>query len=157
VAVVVAAHNEALVIAGTIRAASRLVDTKNIHVVSDGSTDDTASVAVTAGAHVLELNPNRGKAGALAAGIEHFQLCRRFEVVLLLDADTHLAPDYLTTGLPLFNDPDVVAVAGRARTIDKPPASSRFGRFLVAYRERLYLIVQLLLKFGQAARWANAW
>jgi len=156
VAVVVAAHNEALVIAETIRAASRLVDTKNIHVVSDGSTDDTASVAVTAGAHVLELNPNRGKAGALAAGIEHFELCQRFEVVLLLDADTHLSPDYLTTGLPLFGDPEVVAVAGRARTIDDPASPSRLGRFLIAYRERLYLIVQLLLKFGQAAKWANA-
>jgi len=77
-------------------------------------------------------------------------------VVLLLDADTHLAPDYLTTGLPLFDDPDVVAVAGRARTIDDRGASSRLGRFLVAYRERLYLIVQLMLKYGQAARWANA-
>ena len=156
VAVLVAAHNEALVIAETIAAASRLVDTDNIHVVSDGSKDDTALVALAAGARVLELSPNRGKAGALAAGIEHFELCRRFEVVLLLDADTHLASDYLTTGLPLFDDLEVVAVAGRARTIDDPPPPSRFGRFLVAYRERLYLIVQLLLKFGQAARWANA-
>ena len=156
VAVLVAAHNEELVIAETIRAASRLVDIANIHVVSDGSGDDTALEAVAAGAHVLELNPNRGKAGALAAGIEHFELCRRFQVVLLLDADTHLAADYLTTGLPLFGDPEVVAVAGRARTIDDPAPPSRFGRFLIAYRERLYLIVQLLLKFGQAAKWANA-
>ena len=156
VAAVVAAHNEELVIAETIRAASRLVDIANIHVVSDGSGDDTALEAVAAGAHVLELNPNRGKAGALAAGIEHFELCRRFQVVLLLDADTHLAADYLTTGLPLFGDPEVVAVAGRARTIDDPAPPSRFGRFLIAYRERLYLIVQLLLKFGQAAKWANA-
>ena len=156
VAVIVAAHNEELVIAETIRAASRLVAVENIHVISDGSTDGTASVAAHAGAKVLELNPNRGKAGALAAGIDHFQLCQSFQVVLLLDADTHLAPDYLATGLPLFGDPDVVAVAGRARTIDSPAPPTRFGRFLVAYRERLYLIVQLLLKFGQAAKWANA-
>ena len=156
VAVVVAAHNEELVIEQTIQAASRLVDTGNIHIISDGSTDTTATVTRSAGANVLELSPNRGKAGALAAGIEHFQLCRRFDVVLLLDADTHLAPDYLATGLPLFHDPEVVAVAGRARTIDDRGASSRLGRFLVAYRERLYLIVQLMLKFGQAAKWANA-
>ena len=156
VAVLVAAHNEELVIADTIRAASQLVDAGNIHIISDGSKDSTATVARSAGANVLQLSPNRGKAGALAAGIEHFDLCRRFEVVLLLDADTHLAPDYLATGLPLFDDPGVVAVAGRARTIDDRAPSSRFGRFLVAYRERLYLIVQLLLKFGQAAKWANA-
>ena len=77
-------------------------------------------------------------------------------MVLLLDADTHLAPDYLSTGLPLFDEDDVVAVAGRARTIDDRSSPTRRGRFLVAYRERLYLIVQLLLKFGQAAKWANA-
>ena len=118
VAVLVAAHNEELVIADTIRAASQLVDAGNIHIISDGSKDSTATVARSAGANVLQLSPNRGKAGALAAGIEHFDLCRRFEVVLLLDADTHLAPDYLATGLPLFDDPGVVAVAGRARTID---------------------------------------
>jgi biofilm PGA synthesis N-glycosyltransferase PgaC len=156
VAILVAAHNEALVIDETISAASRLVESSNIHIISDGSSDSTAAVARAAGANVLELTPNRGKAGALAAGIEHFELCRRFDVVLLLDADTHLAPDYLSTGLPLFDDPGVVAVAGRAMTIDGRGSSTRFGRFLVAYRERLYLIVQLLLKFGQAAKWANA-
>jgi cellulose synthase/poly-beta-1,6-N-acetylglucosamine synthase-like glycosyltransferase len=156
VAVLVAAHNEELVIAETISAASHLVNVENIHIISDGSKDRTAQVARAAGANVLELNPNRGKAGALAAGIEHFKLCDRFKVVLLLDADTHLAPDYLTTGLPLFNDPDVVAVAGRAKTLDDRASPSRFGRFLVAYRERLYLIVQLLMKYGQAAKWSNA-
>ena len=156
VAVLVAAHNEEMVIAETIRAARRMVAPTNIFVVSDGSTDGTAQIARAAGVTVLELNPNRGKAGALAAGIESFGLCARFEVVLLLDADTHLSPGYLRSALPLFDDPEVVAVAGRARTIDDRASPTRFGRFLLAYRERLYLIVQLLMKFGQAARWANA-
>lgn len=156
VAVLVAAHNEEMVIGETIRRASALVPANHVHVVSDGSADTTAVVARAAGASVLELHPNRGKAGALAAGIDHFELARRFEVVLLLDADTHLAPDYLRTGLPLFADPAVVAVAGRASTIDNPAPRTRVGRFLIAYRERLYLVVQILLKYGQAARWANA-
>lgn len=156
VAVLVAAHNEAVVIGETIARATALVPVGNIHVVSDGSSDGTADVARAAGANVLELDPNRGKAGALAAGIERFALARRFQVVLLLDADTHLAPDYLRTGLPLFAEPDVVAVAGRASTIENPAPRTRVGKFLIAYRERLYLVVQLLLKYGQAARWANA-
>lgn len=155
VAVLVAAHDEELVIAETIRSAAALVPVANVHVISDGSTDATAAIARAAGAQVLELHPNRGKAGALAAGIEHFDLCSRFEVVLLLDADTHLHPDYLTTGLPLFDAPDVVAVAGRATTITSPAPSTRIGRLLVAYRERVYIAVQYLLKFGQAARRAN--
>ena len=29
------------------------------------------------------------------------------------------------------------------------------GRFLLAYRSRLYAVVQLLVKYGQAAKWAN--
>lgn len=156
VAVLIAAHNEQLVISQTIVAAARLVDVRHIFVISDGSTDGTARVALDAGANVLQLNPNRGKAGALAAGIEHFHLCAQFEVVLLLDADTHLAADYLKTGLPLFDDQEVVAVAGRAKTIRDPGAATRRAQFLVAYRERLYLIVQLMMKFGQAAKWANA-
>ena len=118
VAVLVAAHNEELVIAETIRAASRLVDTGNIFIISDGSTDATGGRRASGRRECPPAEPEPWQGGALAAGIEHFELCQRFQVVLLLDADTHLAPDYLTTGLPLFDDPEVVAVAGRARTID---------------------------------------
>ncbi|WP_430332331.1 glycosyltransferase [Rhodococcus sp. ACT016] len=156
VAVLVAAHNEELVIAETIASAASLVPVENIFVVSDGSSDGTAEIVRAAGARVLELNPNRGKAGALAAGIEHFDLCDRFQVVMLLDADTHLAPDYLTTGLAELSEPGVVAVAGRAATIATPEPPTRMGRLLVAYRERVYIAVQYLFKYGQAARWANA-
>ena len=155
VAVLVAAHNEELVISATIRTASALVPVQNIFVISDMSTDNTAAIARSAGVNVLELDPNRGKAGALAAGIAHFDLCNRFEVVMLLDADTRPAPDYLATGLPLFSDPGVVAVAGRAKSILSPKSKTIMGRFLVAYRERLYIVVQLLLKYGQAAKGAN--
>lgn len=155
VAVLIAAHNEALVIRETIHAAAALVPLRNIHVVSDMSTDDTAAIARSAGVKVFELEPNRGKAGALAAGIAHFELCRKFKVVMLLDADTRPAPDYLETGLPMFSDPTVVAVAGRAKSIMTPAAPTALGRFLVAYRERLYVVVQLLFKYGQAARGAN--
>ncbi|WP_427016727.1 glycosyltransferase family 2 protein [Pseudarthrobacter sp. P1] len=155
VAVLIAAHNEAMVITETIRTVAVLVPLHNIHVIDDKSTDETASIARAAGVRVLELERNKGKAGALAAGIEYFELCRRFKVVMVLDADTRPTPDYLTTGLPLFDDPSVVAVAGRAKSIMDPPAPTWLGRFLVNYRERLYIVVQLLLKYGQAARGAN--
>lgn len=155
VCVLVAAHNEEQVIEATVQSAHSLVPAGNVFVASDGSSDGTAHIARDRGAEVLELNPNRGKAGALAAAIEHFELAERFQVVLLLDADTHLAEDYMTTGLPFFDDPAVVAVAGRAATITHPPSPTRLGRFLIAYRERFYVVVQYLLKFGQAARPAN--
>lgn len=156
VAVVVAAHNEQLVIAHTIRSAAALVPLENIFVVSDGSTDHTTVIAAAEGATVFDLSPNRGKAGAIAAVIHEFDLAERFAVVMLLDADTQLAPDYFDTGLPLFNDPNVVAVAGRAMSLPEQPGTTLAGRILVAHRERVYIVVQYLHKFGQAARWANA-
>jgi len=155
IAVLIAAHNEELVIADTIRSAAALVPLENIFVASDASTDATARVAREHGINVVELTPNRGKAGALTAAIEHFQLTDSFQVVMLLDADTQLAPDYLDTGLPFFDDPQVVAVAGRATTIFKRESRSRLGQFIVAYRERFYVSIQYLLKLGQAARNVN--
>lgn len=155
VAVLIPAHNEVLVIGDTIRSACTQVDAGQVFVASDGSSDGTAELARAAGANVLELSPNRGKAGAIVAAIEHFELIRRFDVVLLLDADTRLDADYLASGLPAFDDPGVVAVAGRATTTVDPRPSTRFGRLLLAYRERFYVVVQYLLKYGQASRPAN--
>ncbi|WP_166874859.1 glycosyltransferase [Salinibacterium sp. ZJ450] len=155
VSVLIAAHNEEQVLDGTIRSAQELVPPGNVYVVSDASTDHTAQIARERGANVLELAINRGKAGALAAAISHFDLTERSDVVMVLDADTRLSADYMTTGLPLFDDPDVVAVAGRATTVVDPLPATRFGRFLIAYRERFYVAVQFLLKYGQAARRVN--
>lgn len=155
VAVLVAAHDEELVIERTIRSAAEHLPPEQILVVSDGSSDRTVEIARAAGAQVYDLQPNRGKAGAIAAAIEHFSIPERFEVMMLLDADTHLSTDYFTTGLPEFSAPDVVAVAGRATTILEPRAPTFSGRLLVAYRERVYVAVQYLQKFGQAAPAAN--
>lgn len=149
VAVLMAAHNEAGVISASIASAARLIPPERIFVASDGSTDETVQLVRAAGANVLDLQPNRGKAGALAAGVEHFDLAERFEVVVILDADTELDPDYLATGLPLFADPDVVVVAGRATTQWHLGGLGPLGRALLAHRERMYVVVQRLVKYGQ--------
>jgi biofilm PGA synthesis N-glycosyltransferase PgaC len=152
VAVLIAAHDEALVIGSTLRSAGEHVEPHQIFVASDGSSDATAEIVRAFGAEVIELSPNRGKAAALVAAIEAFDLVERFQVIVLLDADTVLSPDYLSTGLAQFDSPDVVAVAGRASTRMTPAAPTRVGRVVVAYRERVYLVMQFLLKYGQAAR-----
>jgi biofilm PGA synthesis N-glycosyltransferase PgaC len=156
VAILIAARNEELVLPATLRAALEIVTPRQLFVVSDDSSDRTAQIARDHGARVLELTRNRGKAGALEAGIRHFGLPSRFGIVMLLDADTLPSPDYLSTGLPLFNHRDVVAVAGRALTLTDELPSNRLGQLLLAYRERTYVAVQTLHKFGQAARMANA-
>ncbi len=157
VAVLIAAHNEELGVRATVDAAHTQVPRGNVFVVSDGSKDATVATATHAGASVYDLNPNRGKAGALAAAIRHFTLAERFEVVMLLDADTVLSADYMKSSLNMFDDPDVVAIAGRAATVwDKTERLGFVGTLLRAYRERLYVLFQVLLKYGQASRLTNA-
>ncbi|MDQ1084400.1 MULTISPECIES: glycosyltransferase family 2 protein [Microbacterium] len=155
VAVLIAAHDEHLVIAEAVRAARALVPAGNVFVVSDGSSDETAARAREAGAVAWDLAPNRGKAGAIRAALERFRIPERFPLLLLLDADSRPRPDYLRTGLPLFTDESVVAVAGRATTAPDA-ATGRMGRVLTSYRERTYVCTQYLHKFGQAARAVDA-
>jgi poly-beta-1,6-N-acetyl-D-glucosamine synthase len=155
VAVLIPAHNEAAVLGASLDAITKLVLPRQVHVVSDGSTDDTAEIARRAGVRVHETERNVGKAGALREAIERFKLIRRYPVVLLLDADTRVEPDYFAEALPLFDTPEVVAVAGCVRT-ERDRHLGFVGNILVGHRERIYAIGQRVLKFGQTYLRANA-
>jgi biofilm PGA synthesis N-glycosyltransferase PgaC len=149
VAVLIPAHNEELVIRHSIDSAARLLPLRDIYVASDASTDATATIAREAGASVLELPRNKGKAGALEAAIDHFQLTDRYEAVLFLDADSKLDERYLVGALRFFEDPSIAAVAGYATIMWRPDELSVIGQVIAAYRDRLYTLQQRLLKFGQ--------
>lgn len=156
IAVLMAAHDEELVIEHSLAAITALVPAKNVHVVSDFSTDRTVELVQAAGVHVLETATNVGKAGALQEGINRFGLAEHFEAVLILDADTQLDPRYFEVALPLLDDPRVVAVAGCAQTRWHPGELSPLGAMIVAHRQRIYTLTQRLLKYGQTWRGVNA-
>jgi poly-beta-1,6-N-acetyl-D-glucosamine synthase len=155
VAVLMPAHNEAAVIADSIHAITALVPRENVHVVSDGSTDDTLEIAQRCGVKAIPTRQNIGKAGALRYAIERFRLVERFPVVMLLDADTRVQPGYFEAALPMFDSPDVVAVAGCVRT-DTRRMLSPVGNLLTGHRMRIYAMGQRVLKFGQTSRHLNA-
>lgn len=155
-AVLMAAHNEEVVIDDSLAAITALVPAENVHVVSDASTDNTVALARRRGVNVIETATNVGKAGALEEGIRAFGLAERFRVVLLLDADTRLDPGYFQAALPLFDDTGVAAVAGCAHSTWQTPGLSFPGRLVTAHRSRIYALTQRLLKFGQTWRRANA-
>jgi poly-beta-1,6-N-acetyl-D-glucosamine synthase len=155
VAVLIPAHNEAVVIGDSLAAIMALVPRANVHVVSDGSTDDTVRIAREAGVTVIETHENVGKAGALDEAIERLGLVQRFGVVMLLDADTRVEPGYFEAGLAMFDDPDVAAVAGCVRTA-RGRALTFTGNLLVSHRQRIYAIGQRVLKFGQTWTRTNA-
>jgi glycosyltransferase involved in cell wall biosynthesis len=98
VAVVVPAHNEA----ERIRSASQEVTTPYpVLVVDDGSTDDTASAARSAGASVIRQPENRGYIAALKRGFRE----TGSEIVVTFDADgEHRADDIATLVDPVAQD-----------------------------------------------------
>ena len=155
VAILIPAHNEGAVIEDSLRAIMKLVPRKNIHVVSDGSTDDTFEIAVRVGVKAIKTRQNVGKAGALHEAIERFKLVERFPVVMFLDADTRVQPGYFAAALPLFDSPRVAAVAGCVRT-DTGRVLSPVGNLLVGHRMKIYAMGQRVLKYGQTSRRLNA-
>ncbi len=82
--ILIPAYNEAEAIAGVIRELQAALPESSIVVVSDGSTDNTAEIARSAGATVVELATNRGIGGALHAG---FQWAARHEVQRMVQVD----------------------------------------------------------------------
>jgi len=83
ISVIIPARNEEERISATVEAAKGLPHVKEVLVVDDGSTDETARLANEAGARVIVLRKNVGKAAAVMQGYA----LAGFRWVLLLDAD----------------------------------------------------------------------
>lgn len=82
VSIIIPAYNEADRIAETVKAAKLLGD--EVLVVDDGSQDDTAAVAESAGAdRVIKAERNGGKGAAMNIGCA----AAKCDILLLLDAD----------------------------------------------------------------------
>ncbi len=89
-------------------------------VIDDGSTDDTASRAETAGATVLVQRPNAGKGAALRAGFR-YALERDAAAVVTLDADGQHDPAEIPLFLEAFARARPELVLGRRDFADMPP------------------------------------
>lgn len=83
ISAIIPAYNEGKTIGNVLRVVKSVPLINEIIVISDGSTDDTASIAKDYEAYVVELPSNIGKGGAIKAGLD---VCNS-EIILLLDAD----------------------------------------------------------------------
>jgi glycosyltransferase involved in cell wall biosynthesis len=94
----VPAHNEAPRIRAVVEGAARHV---TVLVVDDGSTDQTATIAESAGARVIRQSPNQGKGAALRAGFRA-ALDAGVEAVITLDGDGQHDPAEIPTFLGTY-------------------------------------------------------
>lgn len=105
-------------------------------VASDGSTDDTVTLAREhpLGAEVLDL-PRSGKAAALNAALDRAD----GDVIVFSDANSRLGPEALAELLGPFADPDVGGVAGRQRYGDPSQATTGESEYW-AYEDRIKML-----------------
>jgi len=82
-----------------------------VYVVDDGSTDDTASIAESAGAIVVKHEKNKGKGASLREGFRHI-LKKGFGAVLVMDGDAQHHPDDIDNFLKKMDDANADLVIG---------------------------------------------
>jgi glycosyltransferase involved in cell wall biosynthesis len=88
VAIVIPAYNEAKMIAEVVKEVRGV--TPHVFVVDDGSSDETAACAQTAGATVLVHALNRGQGAALRTGLEA-ALQSGADIIVTFDADGQMS------------------------------------------------------------------
>ena len=145
VAVVIASKDGERTIGDTVRSA---VGQADVYVVSDGSSDRTASVAREAGAEVMELEENVGKPAALYRILRELELTKRYEAICILDDDTIVAPDFIERAMEKLSYYGVAIVVGR--TMTRWPDSNRWNLWL-ASRAYAYWRYQVTIRRAQSA------
>ncbi len=124
VTVIIPAYNEEAGIAAAVRAAAASLHPVDIVVVDDGSTDRTAAIIEEFPDVLLIRQANQGKAAALNAALA----VARTELIVLVDADTVLAPTAVGILVESLADPGVGAVSGNIRIINRTGLLSLWQR-----------------------------
>ncbi len=131
IAVVMPAFNEATTIGEVICSLPDYIDT--IIVGDNGSTDDTASIARSQGATVINA-PQRGYGSACLAALSHLQ-DNPPDIVSFIDADGSDNPEHFTTLItPLIENNSDICISSRVRGKVEPGAltfTQRLGNRLV--------------------------
>ena len=140
VSVLIPAYNEEAAILDTIRSVLASNYPKlEVLVIDDGSTDHTAElVRENFGRDPrvrLLLQPNRGKPSALNHGLAE----ETGEIVVSIDADTIVDPDAILLLARHFADPNVGAVAGNVKVMNR-------NRWLTRWQALEYITSQNLEK-----------
>lgn len=144
IAILIPAHNEAVVLSQTLKAARKLVSKNDLYIVDDGSTDQTLKIAKRFTRNVLVLKPKQGKAAALNSAVVFFRLTDNYQFIFPIDADTKVSPDFLKESLKILNEDKeekYICVIGKVL--------GEYNNWLTSYRMWEYEIAQLVHKKAQ--------
>jgi glycosyltransferase involved in cell wall biosynthesis len=143
--VVVPAYNEETVLLTVLT--DLLSVCPQVVVVDDGSTDDTASVAVSAGATVVRHPINLGQGAALQTGID-YALSRQADYIVTFDADGQHDPGDIAALLDTVRRPDVDVALG-SRFLGHASGMSR-GRRLLLKAAALFTVLTTGMRLTDA-------
>ena len=135
--VIIPAYNEARFIGSVIlKLRQQPVD---LLVVDDGSTDDTAEISRSAGADVLQLESNQGKAAALNAGLAYAK-DKKPDAIVMIDADgQHLPAELAQVVKPILEGQADVAIGSRyLQNSSNTPSHRKFGHKMLNFITRLF-------------------
>ncbi|MGB9779426.1 glycosyltransferase family 2 protein [Caldanaerobacter sp.] len=120
VSVLIPAYNEQDRIIDTIRGLEAVEQVEEIIVINDGSTDQTAERAKKAGAKLVNMKKNMGKAAALKEGLKY----AKNNIIVFLDADVGLSSKEVEKLISpiILNEADVVIAK-----FPKAPVKGGFG------------------------------
>ncbi|SEK69748.1 bifunctional polysaccharide deacetylase/glycosyltransferase family 2 protein [Streptacidiphilus jiangxiensis] len=115
--VIVPAYNESAGIEAAVRSLVAQDHPVEILVVDDGSSDGTADIAESLGLPGVRVirKENGGKPSALNTGIANSS----FDLLVMVDGDTVFEPDAVRKLIQPFADPEVGAVSGNAKVVNR--------------------------------------
>lgn len=111
ISIVLPAKNEAGAIFTTIKGIVQVVPTAEVIVVNDGSTDNTAQLAQSAGAKVINHPYSKGNGAAIKTGAR----AASGEVIVFMDADGQHDPQDITRLLEKINEGYDLVVGARQK------------------------------------------
>jgi cellulose synthase/poly-beta-1,6-N-acetylglucosamine synthase-like glycosyltransferase len=144
--VVIPAFNEELLVERCVRSVLAAgVAPEHVYVVNDRSTDRTADVVrAIPGVRLLTNEQQLGKQGSIRRAMLDCDLTARYEFLSLLDADSHVEPDYFLEVIARFGSDESIALVCGA------PHSEQHN-WLTAYRALEYAITLKAFRTGQDA------
>lgn len=110
--VLIPAYNASLTLGQLLADLRSVFAAENIVVVDDGSTDETFTIAKTAGVVVLRHAVNRGKGAALRTGFQHIRSSSIYDSVITMDADLQHDPNDIPKFLEAWQSGDSDLILG---------------------------------------------